>query len=90
MDSKQMEMTPEQISRIRQWLDGTPDSFSDEPPFHCRRKSSLAQSLSLLSSTSTELGSSICLSEHKLESDHDVPIGCFLGISNLFKYNKHR
>jgi hypothetical protein len=86
-DSLDLEFRDEQVRRVRQWLDETPDSYCEEPPFNSRKKSSL-MGMSFLSSTSMGKESSIGLSEHESDLERLKAYGCFAGISNIFKCNK--
>jgi hypothetical protein len=87
LDSLDLELRDAQVRRVRQWLDETPDIYSDKPPFDCRKKSSL-MSISFLSSTSTGKESSVDLSEHELDLGDLKGSGCFAKMSNIFKSNK--
>jgi hypothetical protein len=86
-DSLDLELIDTQVRRVQQWLDESPDTYSEEPPFDCRKKSSL-MGMSFLSSTSTGKESAIGLSEHESDLERLKANGCFAGISNIFKSNK--
>jgi hypothetical protein len=94
-----VEISSEQICRVRQWLRDIPESYADsEPPFECGRKKTFLTSLrstslifrsislSFRSRTDDESGFRL----EKTDSDLEASIrpGCLAGMSNILKNNK--